>query len=116
MGPRKTTESDRFIQRHGDALFATVETNDGSGTLTFRVGQPTTHERAHARFERLWRAGAIDNGHRNPSAKARVRYRRRWYSVKFMEVRSTDRHGRGLGSERHARAIPVPYVKAQRTL
>lgn len=25
-----------------------------------------------------------------------------------------DRHGRGLGSERHERALPVPYRAAQR--
>jgi hypothetical protein len=39
----------------------------------------------------------------------RVRHARRWYRIDFYEVRSTDRHGRGLGSERHATALPVPY-------
>lgn len=115
MGPRKTTESDRFIQRHADAVYATVDTNDGTQTLTFRVGQPTTRDRANARWARLWEAGAIDNGQRKPLATARVRYGRRWYRVRFMEVRAVDRHGRGLGRQDHAAAIPVPYRAVQRT-
>lgn len=119
MGPRKTNESDRFYQRHGEAVFATVETNDGTQTLTFRIGQPFwgrgAVDRAQARWSRLWEAGAIDRGQRNPLATARVRYRRRWYRVMFMEVRSVDRHGRGLGRDDHAAAIHVPYRAAQRT-
>jgi hypothetical protein len=116
MGPRKTNESNRFIQPHGHALFATVETNDGTQTLTFRVGQPVkSFSHALDRFGRLWAAGAIDRGQSKPLAQARVRYGRRWYRVRFMEVRATDRHGRGLGAERHAAAIPVPYRSAQRT-
>lgn len=115
MGPRKTSESDRFTQEHGHALYATCETNDGTQTITFRVGQPGGLARAHRWFERLWAAGGIYRGQRNPLVTARVRYRRRWYVVRFMEVRAVDRHGRGLGAERHARAIPVPYRAAQRT-
>ena len=116
MGPRKTHESDRFIQPHGRAVFATVETNDASRTLTFRIGQPVKSTNvAMARWERLWSAGAIDSGQRNPLATARVRYRRRWYRVRFMEVRDVDRHGRGLGREDHGAAVPVPYRAVQRT-
>jgi hypothetical protein len=95
------------------AVYATCETGDGD-TITFRVGQPTTHNAAHARYARLWEAGAIDHGQCRPLARARVRHQRRWYRVRFMEVRSTDRHGRGLGSERHSQAIPVPYVKVRK--
>lgn len=116
MGPRKTTESDRFTQEHGHALYATCETNDGTRTITFRVGQPVrSWDRALARFDRLWAAGGIYRGQLNPRVTARVRYHRRWYVVRFMEVRATDRHGRGLGSQRHGQAIPVPYRAAQRT-
>jgi hypothetical protein len=117
MGPRKTSESDR---QHGHALFATVDTADGTQTLTFRVGQPipgaSGYARALARFARLWEAGMIDHGQRRrPAVRTRIRYRRRWYRVRFMEVRATDRHGRGLGRDDHAAAIPVPYRAAQRT-
>lgn len=95
------------------AVFATVETGDGT-TLTFRVGMPTSLARAHTRWSRLWAAGAIDNGQRAPLARARIRYARRWYRVRFMEVRSVDRHGRGLGRADHGAAVPVPYRAAQR--
>lgn len=98
------------------ALFATVESGDPSGeTITFRIGQPArTFGAALARYGRLWADGAIDHG-KGPGycRPVRVRYARRWYRVRFMEVRATDRHGRGLGSERHGRAIPVPYRAAE---
>lgn len=94
------------MTRH--ALFATVETPEGPHAVCFRVGKPTTWDRASARFNRLWAAGAV-HPHLFEARPARVRHERRWYRVRFMEVRAVDRHGRGLGSERHATAIPVPY-------
>lgn len=82
------------MNRH--ALYAT--TADG---VTFRIGQPTTWDGAQARWSRFaLNARAI-----------RLRHSRRWYALPLMrlEVRATDKHGRGLGSDRHERAIPVPY-------
>jgi len=94
------------------ALFATCQTPEG--TITFRVGQPTRDwAGALARWHRLWAAGAI---HPSPLAKARIRYACRWYTVKFMEVRAVDRHGRGLGRPDHLNCIPVPYRAAQRVV
>jgi hypothetical protein len=81
------------------AVFATCQL--GSETVTFRIGQPVDWDRAQARWSRLYPAA---NG-----IRGRVRHSRRWYRPSFMEVRSVDRHGRGLGSERHETAIPVPY-------
>lgn len=96
------------------ALFATAQMPDGE-TITFRVGQPArSYPTALARWTRLWAAGAIDHGQRNPLARARVRYARRWYRVMFMEVRATDKHGRGLGRPDHLHCIPVPFRAAQR--
>ena len=100
------------FERH--ALYATCDTRDG-GTITFRVGQPVYGwHGALARFHRLWTDGAIDQGQKAPLARARVRWDRRWYRVRFMEVRAVDRNGVGLGSERHSRAIPVPYRSARK--
>lgn len=69
--------------------------------VTFRVGQPTDWDTAQARWSRLTPSAATPTG--------RILANRRSYPVKFYEVRTVDRHGRGLGAERHARALPVPY-------
>lgn len=83
------------------ALYA--NTPDG---VTFRVGLPVKWDPAIARWYRL-------DDLRRLGRAIRVRHNRRWYSVESFEVRSVDRHGRGLGSERHDRAIPVPYRAAK---
>lgn len=106
-------------ERH--AVYATCTADDGE-RITFRVGAPTDWGRAQARWLRLddWRRALL----RRPRARSRrwhaqaaglrVRWGRRWYLVDFLEVRAVDRHGRGLGAERHGRALPVPYRAAQR--
>lgn len=81
------------------ALYATTEVLDNGQRITFRIGLPTSWARAHARWARLYPAA---------NRAARVRFARRWYSIAHYEVRHVDRHGIGLGSERHGRAIPVP--------
>jgi hypothetical protein len=81
-----------------------VVTQDGP---CFRVGQPTTWNLALARYDRI---DSGDNGRGK-----RVRWYGRWYTVRWVEVRSVDAHGIGLGSERHGRAVPVPYVACKRT-
>jgi hypothetical protein len=100
------------MERHAVYATAKLQVRDPSArggvrvdAVCFRVGQPTTLENAHERWDRLFPA---------PRRAARVRHARRWYRIEFYEVRECDRHGRGLGSERHATAIPVPYVAAQR--
>ena len=70
--------------------------------VCFRIGQPTDLTTAHARHDRVAGTGSTFK-------RGRVRHARRWYPIAFYEVRSVDRHGRGLGSERHATAIPTPY-------
>jgi hypothetical protein len=82
------------------AVFATCTDRTGE-RATFRVGRAVDWDRAQARWSRLYPHRAI---------QGRVRYARRWYAVDFMEVRAVDRHERGLGSDRHERAIPVPYL------
>lgn len=79
------------------AVYAT-STIDG---VSFRVGQPVDWDTAQARWSRL-----------SPSAAATPGFilaNRRSYPIKFYEVRAVDRHGRGLGSARHAEALTVPY-------
>lgn len=102
------------------AVYATCTTAAGE-RVTFRVGQPTTWERAQARWDRLdvWRWSRVVGLRRRssplPRARGlRVRWMRRWYVADFVEVRAVDRHGRGLGSERHAHALVVPYRAAAR--
>jgi hypothetical protein len=68
--------------------------------VTFRIGQPTDWRTAQERWLRLYP---------DPVTTGYIKHMRRKYPVKFYEVRSTDRDGYGLGSERHSRAIPVPY-------
>ena len=71
-------------------------------SVTFRVGQPADLDTAMSRHDRLAGTGA-DFKH------GKVRANRRSYPIAFYEVRTCDRHGRGLGSERHWSAQPVPY-------
>lgn len=101
-------------ERH--AVYATCEI--AGEKITFRIGQPTDWRRAQARWERLYPISATSRNVLGRVTLAilrgRVRHARRWYRVSFMEVRAVDRHGRGLGSERHERAIPVPYRQFQR--
>jgi hypothetical protein len=70
--------------------------------VTFRVGAPVDWDVAQNRWARL-------ASRRRAGRKPRVRHMRRWYPVKAFEVRSVDRHGIGLGSDRHGRAIHAPY-------
>lgn len=93
IAPIISTGTGDKMNRH--AVFATAPNG-----VTFRIGQPTDWHGAQDRWVRL------TNGR-----SRRLRHARRWYPlprVRF-EVRATDRHGRGLGAERHERAIPVPY-------
>lgn len=92
------------MERH--AVYATCIDRRGE-RLTFRVGLPVEWNTAIARWYRLdnWRTG-------REGARLRellVRWSRRQYRVLHFEVRAVDRHGRGLGSDRHALAFPVPY-------
>jgi hypothetical protein len=82
------------------AVYATCTSKHG--TITFRVGLPVAWAAAQARWERL-------DARRRAGASVRVRWARRWYRAMFLEVRAVDRHGRGLGSDRHSLAFPVPY-------
>lgn len=93
------------------AVYATckIETPDPAARgglrvepVSFRVGQPTTDARAYARWERLSPTA-------DPAAQRAIRHERRLYRPAFYEVRAVDKHGRGLGSERHATALAVPY-------
>jgi ribosomal protein L13E len=89
------------VDRH--ALFAIATDSTGS-QASFRLGLPTDWHTAVARHTRLkWDA---------PRPRA-IRWLRRTYRITHYEVRSVDRHGRGLGSERHATAIPVPFRLAK---
>ncbi len=90
-------------ERH--AVYVTVKLRDGSA-VTFRVGQPTNWHRASARWHRL-------DARRAAGRVQTVRHDGRRYPLDTargcVEVRAVDAHGRGLGSERHALAFPVPY-------
>jgi hypothetical protein len=81
------------------AVFATCMDYTGE-RLTFRVGQPVDWFTAQNRWERLDGARAL---------RRAIRWARRRYAVQHFEVRAVNRHGQGLGSDRHATAIPVPY-------
>jgi len=80
-----------------------VYANTSEG-ITFRVGSPVSWSRAVARWYRLDDA-------RREGRTFRVRHERRFYAVGSFEVRAVNRHGVGLGSDRHGRAIPVPYIR-----
>jgi len=76
--------------------------------VTFRIGQPVSLDAAHKRHQRLQDRAVLRK------LAHRIRHARRWYTTAasdwyWFEVRAVDKHGRGLGSERHATAIPVPY-------
>lgn len=81
-------------------------------TVTFRVGQPTTWNNAIDQYTTTLVAQDSARARRRPMPS--VRHMRRSYPIMFAEVRATDRHGRGLGSERHATAIPVPFTALSR--
>lgn len=91
----------RPVPPNTHAVYATCQV--GGERVTFRVGLPVSWDRAIARWYRL------DDRRFKFGRSYRVRHGRRWYSVEFFEVRSTDRHGRGLGEPRHETALPVPY-------
>lgn len=84
------------------ALYATTYATPDHGPITFRVGTPTSLENAHKRHQRFdvphyygRRRFGIQCGSTAP------------LEIQWWEVREVDAHGKGLGSERHARAIPV---------
>lgn len=83
------------MDRH--ALFAVTPSG-----LAFRVGRPVKWDRAVARWYRA-------DDRRRAGRAFRVRHDGRSYPVAAFEVRAVDRDGRGLGSERHAFAFPVPF-------
>lgn len=74
---------------------------------TFRIGAPLAWGAAQDRWLRL------DDARRAKREQV-VNANRRRYLVESYEVRSVDRHGRGLGSDRHASAIPVAYRSLSR--
>lgn len=88
------------------ALFVTCDTKHGS--LTFRVGQPTDWTTAQARWQRI---ADRAQGFYVPARRVTVKHDGRSYPISpvMVEVRSVDAHGRGLGSERHGKAFPVPF-------
>jgi hypothetical protein len=89
------------------AVYVICETRHG--TLSFRVGQPVSWDRAQARWQRI--ADRLDGFNGQAKRRITVRHDGRRYCVRSMcvEVRAVDAHGRGLGSERHTLAFPVPY-------
>lgn len=90
-------------ERVGHAVYAICKQPNG-GTVSFRVGLAVDWNTAQARWQRL------DN-RRIAGRRPIVKANRRQYVVDFYEVRAVDRHGRGLGAERHATALTVPYRK-----
>lgn len=87
------------MERH--AVYANCITRQGD-RLTFRVGLPVSWDAAQDRWLRL------DN-RRIAGRAIRIPWMRRFYRVESFEVRTVDRNGHGLGSDRHGRAMPVPY-------
>lgn len=84
------------------ALFATTQaTIDGTPTVCFRVGLPTTLSNAHARHERF------DQAHYYGRVRFGVQVASATLEVAWWEVREVDERGRGIGSERHFGAIPI---------
>lgn len=88
------------------ALYVTCDTKHGS--LTFRVGQPTDVHTAHNRWQRI---ADRAQGFNVPQRMVTVKHDGRSYPIRpvMCEVRSTDKHGRGLGADRHTLAFPVPF-------
>jgi hypothetical protein len=100
MRNRPSIPGRRPAERH--AVFATVQERDGSH-VTFRVGLPQRGNGAWDRHERLAGTGAVFK-------RGAIRYRGRKLRVKFYEVRTVDRYGRRLDSNRADQVIPVPYT------
>lgn len=93
-------------RRDQHAVYANCRDARGE-RLTFRVGQPTDWPTAQDRWLRLDdRRRALV---RQALVRQAIRWARRRYTVENFEVRTVNRHGQGLGAERHAAAIPVPY-------
>lgn len=88
------------------AVYAITGSPDPTERVAFRVGQPTDWNTAQARYERLY---SRQRGLGQPARKVRVRHDGRIYSATTFEVRAVDKHGKGLGSARHATAIIAPY-------
>src|SRR3954467_13475206 len=89
-----------------------ITSPDKAHTATFRAAQPTSWNNAIDQYTTT--LVAQDSAHARRRPMPSVRHMRRSYPVAFAEVRATDRHGRGLGSERHATAIPVPFTALSR--
>lgn len=95
------------------AVFATVKMPGRKAgrivedSLTFRLGQPTTWDKAISRWDRLDR--------RRMGRGLKVKHDGRSYPVAFVEVRATDRVGRGLGQPRHEQAMPKPLRRDHRS-
>lgn len=86
------------------AVYANTSARNGE-RLTFRVGLPVDWNTAQDRWNRLDK--------RRASRTIHVRNMRRTYRVDSLEVRAVDYNGRGLGSDRHSLAFPVPYRAAK---
>lgn len=84
------------------AVFAIADVPEGPHALSFRVGQPVSWDVAQDRFARLY-------GRRFAGRAQTVRHDGKRYKVRNYEVRAVDQFGRGLGSDRHKLAFPVPY-------
>ncbi len=93
------------MNRH--AVYIVTDNVKTGEHIAFRVGQPTDWDKAQARNERLYdrRNGAQGV----PARPVKVKHDGRVYTARWFEVRSVDKHGRGLGSERHMTAIIAPY-------
>lgn len=88
------------------AVFAIARDYAGE-RIAFRVGLPADWHTAQNRWERLANRLAA---RRRKATHPAIRWSRRRYRIDFYEVRAVNRHGQGLGSERHATALPVPYL------
>lgn len=94
------------------ALYATAVDSTGE-RQTFRIGKPADlstitkrHERVDGRQYQQKRFQTIAANRRLYTVEPFGKARHAWTGL---EIRAVDRHGRGLGSERHAVAHPVPY-------
>lgn len=91
-----------MLTRTRTATYTVCRAHDGS-QHTFRLGQPMAGlDTADARWARV-------DDRRRDGRDQRVRFDGKSYRVEWVENRSVDNHGRGLGSERHGLAMPVPY-------